>query len=156
VKFRVLSWLKKIMSEQQSYQNHTRWYPLVHFIVSPILLFNLVWQAVRLYQEPSWDRAEFVLLSIGLVLLSLAARLQALKAQDRVVRLEERLRYKELLPKDLAEKASNLRTGQMIALRFASDEELPELVQKTLNGEFKTSKEIKLAVNNWRGDYLRV
>lgn len=144
------------MPEQQNYTNHTRWYPLVHFVISPLLLFNLIWQAVRLYQEPSWDRAESVVLAITLVLLSLAARLQAIKAQDRIVRLEERLRYKELLPEELNAKADRLSPGQIIALRFAPDEELPDLVRRTLNGEFKNSKEIKLAVKNWRGDFLRV
>lgn len=97
-----------------------------------------------------------ILLAIGLILLSLAARLQALKAQDRVIRLEERLRYQAVLPNDLAQEAAKLKTGQMIALRFASDAELPQLVEKTLNGELQTSKEIKLAIKNWRGDYLRV
>ncbi len=97
-----------------------------------------------------------ILLAIGLILLSLAARLQALKAQDRVIRLEESLRYSMVLPEDLAQKAGKLKTGQIIALRFASDAELPELIEKTLNGEFQTSKEIKLAIKNWRGDYLRV
>ncbi len=97
-----------------------------------------------------------ILLAIGLLLLSLAARLQALKAQDRVIRLEESLRYSTILPDDLAQKAGKLKTGQIIALRFASDEELPQLVEKTLNGELNSSKEIKLAVKNWRGDYLRV
>ncbi len=144
------------MENTQNYQNHVRWFPLVHFVLFPILLFNLIWQIVMLYQYPSWDRAEFVLLSIGLILLSLAARLQALKAQDRVIRLEERLRYQAVLSSDLAQKAANLNIGQMIALRFASDEELAELVEKTLNGEFKDSKEIKLAIKNWRGDFLRV
>lgn len=144
------------MSETQNYQNHVRWYPLFHFVLIPLLLFNLIWQAVMLYQERTWDRAEFVLLSLGLILLALTARLQALKAQDRLVRLEERLRYKNLLLDELAKKASNLKTGEMIALRFASDEELPELVEKCLNGEFKDTKEIKLAVKNWRGDYLRI
>lgn len=144
------------MSEQQTYQNHTRWFPFVHFVLTPLLLFHLIWQTVRLYQEPNWDRAESVLLAIVLIMLSIAARLQALKAQDRVIRLEERLRYQKLLPNDLAEKAMNLKTSQMIGLRFASDEELPELVQKTLNGELTTTKDIKLAVKNWRGDYLRV
>ena len=97
-----------------------------------------------------------ILLAIGLILLSLAARLQALKAQDRVIRLEESLRYSTVLPEDLAQKAGQLKTGQIIALRFASDEELPELINKTLSGELKTSKEIKLAIKKWRGDYLRV
>jgi predicted lactoylglutathione lyase len=95
-------------------------------------------------------------MAIVFVAMSVAARLQALKAQDRVIRLEERLRYKELLSKDLADKASNLSTSQMIALRFASDAELPDLAQKVVNGELATSKDIKLAVKNWRGDYLRV
>lgn len=144
------------MAETQNYQNHVRWFPLVHFILTPILLFNLIWQAVRLYQEFNWDRAENVLMAIAFIILSIAARMQALKAQDRVVRLEEKLRYKEILPKDLAEKAANLKTSQMIALRFASDEELQSLVEKTLNGELKTAKEIKLGIKNWRGDYLRV
>ena len=144
------------MAETQTYQNHVRWYPLVHFVITPIVLFNLIWQIVRLFQEPSWDRGELVLLSLGIALLSLSARFQALKAQDRVIRLEENLRYKELLSKDLAEKAMNLKTSQMIALRFASDEELPDLIERILNGEFKDNKSIKLAIKNWRGDYLRV
>jgi hypothetical protein len=144
------------MAETQSYQNHTRYFPLVHFIITPLLLFNLIWHIVRLYQEPSWDRAEMILLAITLIMLSLAARIQPLRAQDRIVRLEERIRYRELLPADLAEKAVALRTGQLIALRFASDEELASLVERVLNGELKESKEIKLAIRNWRGDYLRV
>lgn len=144
------------MAETQTYQNHTRWFPLVHFFIFPALLFNLIWQAVRLYQEPSWDRGEWLFMAFVFIALSIAARLQALKAQDRVIRLEERLRFKEVLPKDLAEKASNLKTSELIALRFASDAELPELAQKVVNGEFATTKDIKLAIKNWRGDYLRV
>lgn len=144
------------MSETQNYQNHTRWFPLFHFVVVPLLLFHLIWQAVRLYQEPSWDRAESILMAIVFILITLAARLQALKAQDRVIRLEENLRYQKLLSADLLEKSAKLRTSQMIALRFASDDELPDLLERTVNGEFKDQKEIKLAVKNWRGDYLRV
>lgn len=144
------------MENTQNYQNHVRWFPLFHFVVMPLLLFNLVWHCVRLYQEPSWDRAELILLAVTLMLLALSARLQALKAQDRGICLEERLRYQAVLPNDLAQKAANLKPGQIIALRFASDGELAELVEKTLNGELNSSKEIKLAVKNWRGDYLRV
>ena len=96
------------------------------------------------------------MMAIVFFMLSLAARLQALKAQDRVIRLEEKLRYQQILPPDLIEKASALRVGQILALRFASDVELPELLQRTLNGEFKDNKEIKSAIKNWRGDYLRV
>lgn len=144
------------MPQIQTYQNHVRWYPLVHFVVVPLLFLNLIWQIVRFSQEKTWDRAENLLLAVALVLLNLAARLQALKAQDRVIRLEERLRYREILPADLAEKAVNLRTGQILALRFASDAELPDLIKRTLAGEFQSNKQIKQAIKNWRGDYLRV
>lgn len=144
------------MTETQNFQNHVRRYPLVHFVISPLLFLNMIWQIVRLSQEQSWDRAENLLLAVVFLLMSVAARLQALKAQDRIIRLEEALRYRKILPLALAEKASALRTGQMLALRFASDEELPEMVQRTLNGEFTDNKEIKLAIKNWRGDYLRV
>jgi hypothetical protein len=143
------------MAESQNYRNHVRWYPLQHFIIAPLVFFNLIWQSVRLYQEPNWDRAEFVLLAVLLILISLAARLQALTVQNRVVRLEESLRYKEILSPDLAIQAEQLPLNTKFALRFASDEELPKLVQRAINGEFKDAKEIKLAVKNWRGDYLR-
>ncbi|MBX7170137.1 MAG: hypothetical protein K1X72_04215 [Pyrinomonadaceae bacterium] len=144
------------MAETQTYQNHVRWYPLVHFVIFPLLLFNLIWQIVMFYQERTWDRAEWVLMALVFAAMNVAARLQALKAQDRVIRLEESLRFKDVLSKDLAQKVEQLRTSQLIALRFASDEELPDLVQKVLNGELKETKEIKLAIKNWRGDYLRV
>ena len=143
------------MKDTQNYQNHVRWYPLVHFVITPLLLLNLIWQIVRLVQEPNWDRGFNFLVAIALVLLSVAARNQALMVQNRVIRLEESLRYKEILTPDLAFQAEQLPTGTKIALRFASDEELPALVQRAINGEFKNSKEIKLAVKNWRGDYLR-
>jgi hypothetical protein len=145
------------MAETQNYKNHVRFYPLVHYFLTPILLFNFIWQAVRLYQEPMWDRAENLLMAIAFIALSIAARLQALKAQDRVIRLEETLRFQRVLPPELAASAlSGLSAGQIIALRFASDAELPELVRRTLNNEFQNSKEIKLAIKTWRGDYLRV
>lgn len=144
------------MPEQQTYANHTRWYPLVHFVITPILLINLFWAAVCVVMEFEWFRVQYLLLSFGVALLSLAARLQSLKAQDRVIRLEERLRYREVLSPELANRAAGLRTGQIIALRFASDEELPALVERTLNGDFASTKEIKLAIKNWRGDHLRV
>lgn len=144
------------MAETQNFQNHTRWFPLVHFVITPLLFINLIWQIVRLSQNRTWDNVNDLLIAVVLMLLSVAARVQALRAQDRVIRLEERIRYRELLPPDLYQRALNLKTSQIIALRFASDAELPELVQRTLNGEFEKTKDIKLAVKNWRGDYLRV
>ncbi|PYS98935.1 MAG: hypothetical protein DMF63_12725 [Acidobacteria bacterium] len=144
------------MPEQQTYGNHVRYFPLFHFVLTPLLALNFIYQAVRLYQEPSLDRAVFTILSLGFVGMILAARLQALKAQDRVIRLEERLRYRELLPPDLAGRASDLSFGQIVALRFAHDDELADLLRRTCDGEFAASKDIKLAIKNWRGDYHRV
>jgi Family of unknown function (DUF6526) len=144
------------MAEQQNYANHVRWFPLVHFVIMPLLLLNLLSHIVRLFMNPSVGLAFWVLLSILLILMVLAARLQALKAQDRIIRLEERLRYHRLLGSELAAKAENLAVAQIIALRFASDDELSGLVERTLNGEFAKPKDIKLAIQNWRGDDLRV
>jgi len=144
------------MAEEQTYKTHVRWYPLVHFVVMPIFILNFLFQAFRLYQEPGLDRAVWLVVCLGFILLALTARLQALKAQDRVIRLEERMRCSELLSPETAKRARGLTAAQLIALRFASDEEFGGLVERTLAGEFTSGKEIKLAVQNWRGDHLRV
>jgi len=141
---------------EQNYSNHARYFPLFHFVVMPLLALNFLSHLVRFFMAPSWALAFWTILGVTLILLSLAARLQALKAQDRVIRLEERLRYKEMLSPDLLKLTEKLSTSQIIALRFASDEELPGLIERTLNGEFAKTKEIKQAIKNWRGDYLRV
>lgn len=147
------------MADQQNYSNHTRWYPLFHFVVAPLLILNFLGHIVRLFlAEPGSGRkmiAFWIVFSLVIILLALAARSMALRVQDRVIRLEERLRYKELLPADVAAKASDLPVSEIIALRFASDTELPGLVEKVLNGELKGNKPIKQAVQNWRPDHLR-
>lgn len=144
------------MKEPQNFSNHVRWYAPVHFIVTPILFINLIWRVVEMSRELTIETGVNFLLAIGLMVLSLAARIQALRAQDRVIRLEERLRYKTLLDEDLLKRTEELRVGQILALRFASDEELPGLIERTLAGEFEKTTEIKRAVKNWRADYLRV
>ncbi len=148
------------MSDTQNYSNHVRWFPLVHFVVMPLLLLNFLSHLVRLFMaEPESGRktlAFWTLMSLVFILMALAARIQAMKVQDRVIRLEERLRYRELLSSELAQKASDLPLNQIIALRFASDGELSEILGQVLDGKLKTQKEIKMAVKNWRGDHLRV
>lgn len=144
------------MANTQNYSNHVRWFPLFHFVVMPLLLLNFLSHLVRLFMAPSWGMGFWTLLSVTLILLALASRLQALKAQDRVIRLEERLRYKSVLSPDLAERAFDLAVGQIIALRFASDEELSDLVTQVLDGKLNKQKEIKMAVKNWRADKHRV
>ena len=147
------------MPEQQNYSNHTRWFPLFHFVVMPLLLLNFLSHLVRLLlAEPNSGRktlAFWVLLSVVLILMALASRLMALTVQNRVIRLEERLRYAKVLSPEQNEQAKALSLGQIIALRFASDEELPGLVERTLKGEFTKPDDIKKAVNNWQADWLR-
>jgi hypothetical protein len=144
------------MKTPQTYQNHVRWFPLVHFVIFPILTINLVWQAAMLFYDVSWDRAMGVLVALALVLLTLAARIQALRAQNRIIRLEEQLRYRAVLDPEMAAKAADLPLSQIIPLRFASDSELGSIAQRVADGELKTSKEIKLAIKDWRGDHHRV
>lgn len=143
------------MAETQNYKNHTRFYPLFHFILTPLLLALLIYAIVRVVQDPSIDRAVMILTVLVMTGINFAARLQALRVQDRVIRLEERVRYSRLLSPDLASQAENLPLGQIIALRFASDAELPELLNRVLRGELTKSAEIKQAVKNWRADNLR-
>ena len=141
--------------KEQSFENHFRWNPLFHFIVAPLLAANLIFAIVRMVQDPNVDRAAYIVLSVVFVLMHLVSRLQILTVQDRVIRLEERVRFAQLLPSDLAKKASKLKTSQLIAIRFASDEELESLVRRVLDGEFDSPKEIKRAVKNWRADHIR-
>lgn len=143
------------MPDNQNYQNHTRWNPFVHFVITPLLIGLVIWALVCVIMEFEWFRVQIFLLAIGAAMLSLAARVQALTVQNRIIRLEERLRYKELLPAEVASRAHDLPLVNIIALRFASDAELPRLVSRVLSGELKTAKEIKLAIKNWRPDHLR-
>jgi len=124
--------------------------------VVPLLLIFFIYQLVRLGQEPSLDRGMLAILALAVILVNFASRLQALKAQDRVIRLEERLRYRQVLPSDLAARANDLAPGKMISLRFASDGELAELVQLVLDRKLSKAKEIKTAIREWRADHLRV
>src|SRR5687768_8871141 len=142
------------MPDTQNYQNHTRWFPLVHFVIFPLLTINLIWAIASVAMEFDWNRVQYLLLSTTVVLMAFAARLQALKAQDRVIRMEERLRYTSVLQPEIASIAYQLRASHLIALRFASDEELPDLVRRVSSGELPTSKEIKLAIKEWRPDYF--
>lgn len=144
------------MAETQTYENHVRWHPIYHFVLSPILALNFIFAIVRLVQDFNVDRVAYLIIAIALLIIGLLVRTNALMAQNRVIRLEEQLRYERILPKDLVSKAQNLKTNQMIALRFASDEELPALIERTLKNEFEKPDQIKRAIKNWRGDYLRV
>jgi len=139
----------------QNYANHARLYPLFHYFVAPVLILNLLYTIWRLVRQPSFDTVWGVILAAGLVGLATVARLMALTVQDRVIRLEMRLRLTQLLSPDLQRRIGDLTPAQLIGLRFASDDELPQLMERVLDGSLKTTKEIKQSVKNWQGDYLR-
>ncbi len=142
------------MASEQTYSNHRRYNPWHHFVVLPILSINLAVEIQRLIKDPSAYRGWQVVLAIGLFLFSFTARGMALRAQDRVIRLEERLRLSRLIGDQAV--IESLRPGQLIAMRFAPDEEVPELVRRIAGGELQTTEEIKKAIRTWRPDYLRV
>ncbi len=146
------------MSENQSYSNHTRFDPPFHFVLLPILLLNLSFAVYATIHHWPQHRELFlwwIVMSFALVVLAGRARGSALKAQDRIIRLEERLRLASLLPPEELSGSRALTERQLIALRFASDAELPALVSRTL-AENLTAKQIKETISNWRPDNFRV
>lgn len=143
------------MSDTQTYANHVRYSPLFHFVATPILLGNLLVTGWWLYREPSLITAWAFILAIGLEALLLVSRLMALRVQDRLIRLEESLRFARVLPPDLQAAVAALRTRHFVALRFAPDEELAGLVRRIQAGELDDQKSIKLAIRNWKADTLR-
>ena len=144
------------MSESgQTYANHLRWLPPLHFFVLPILLINFIVAAWSAVQAPSIATAFTGLVALALMLSIVLARVMANTVQDRVIRLEMRLRLRDVLPADLQSRIKDLTREQFVGLRFASDAELPDLVRRALAGELTTRKAIKLQVKHWQGDYLR-
>jgi uncharacterized membrane protein YciS (DUF1049 family) len=145
------------MAEQnQNLSNHARVFPPFHFFVMPVLLVNLGWSIyrVRTYNY-TFDAFLAVVVAAALILGFLSARMFALTVQDRVIRLEERLRYQRLLPADLQPRIGEFTVAQLISLRFASDAELPALARKVLDEKMTERKAIKQLVKNWKPDYLR-
>src|SRR5690349_15625772 len=139
----------------QSFANHAKWDPLFHFFLSPVALLMVVGGIVAVARNPGWDSARYLLLSVWLFLLLFRVRTYSLKVQDRVIRLEERLRLATVLPDGLRPRVPELTEAQLIALRFASDEEAPALAERALN-EKLAPRDLKKAVRNWRPDYWRV
>jgi hypothetical protein len=145
-------------TKQQSFRNHAKFDPPYHFIASAALLVNLVLGVIFLVL----NRHTQLLLSIWIVILSLVLfiffaklRVYPLKVQDRVIRLEERLRLEALLPELLRKRIPELSEDQLIGLRFASDDELPSLVELTLDKKLDR-KQIKERIQNWRPDHYRI
>ncbi len=141
---------------EQSFANHGKVFPLFHFFVVPVMSINLGWSIYRLIVMGfSWDGAERALLALGLAVGFLSARAMALRVQDRVIRLEERLRYERVLPAELKPRIGEFTVDQLVALRFACDAELPVLARTVLDDKVSERKAIKLMVKTWKPDYLR-
>jgi hypothetical protein len=141
--------------DAQNYRNHTRYHPVWHFVV-PILMLALLGGSISNFiqadKDSQYSAALLILVSVILIPVYWYARAFPLRAQDRAIRAEEKLRHYLLTGKPLS---SQLRMGQIIALRFASDDELPELAKRAVE-EKMSQKEIKQAIRHWRADYYRV
>jgi hypothetical protein len=141
---------------EQNFKNHGRFVPAFHFFALPMLLINVGWSIYRwIAARFSIDGLESVLAAAAILLAVLFARMFALTVQDRVIRLEERLRYERVLPEELRWRADELTVNQFVSLRFASDDELPTLMRKVLDDKVMERKAIKQLVKNWRPDLLR-
>jgi len=141
---------------EQTFATHRRFIPYYHFFAVPILGINTLVQAYVLFRHPSGWSVWNLIVAIALLTLSLAVRGMATRAQDRIIRLEETLRLQRTLPADLQGRVGELTAGQLIGLRFCSDEELPELTRAVLAGELKGREDIKRRIKTWRPDHLRV
>lgn len=140
----------------QTFANHTRWQAPFHFFVAPVMVINVIWSVVSFIKEPGWNSGWWIVVSAALLVLAFLVRLNSLKVQDRLIRLEENLRYQQVLSPALCQQAGALTLAQMIALRFAGDDELEALVAATLGGKFGKTGDIKRAIKNWRADTFRV
>ena len=141
---------------EQNYSNHARYYAPFHFVVMPLLLVHLVWTLYRLWQNPDLVNLEALVLAAALYLLAFVVRMHAVKVQDRVIWLEERLRYERILPAGVAARALDLPPSQIVALRFASDGELADRVMDVLEGRVTKASDIKKSIRTWRPDTFRV
>ena len=139
----------------QTYKNHARFFPLFHFFVVPVLVLNFLNTLRHLYATPTRSAGFAALVAFGLMMLALSARIMALAVQDRVIRLEMQLRLRGLLPSPLGGRIHELTRQQLVALRFASDAEMADLVRDVLDGKCTTTKAIKMRVKDWQGDFLR-
>ena len=138
--------------QPQTLKNHVRFDPIYHFFTVPLALAFLIWTIAHLFRHPGREAIAWLVVSVLIFSLTALVRTYALKVQDRVIRLEELLRLAKLSGNATI---PTLTEGQLIALRFASDAELPALAQKAASGNLEP-KQIKQAIETWRPDYFRV
>ena len=143
------------MSKTQNLKNHARIDPAYHFLLFAIYLLNLVYAGVHLYRQTNISSAWYLVLSLLAIVPIVKLRTYPLKVQDRVIRLEERLRLQALAPPDGHAQIYRLNESQLIALRFASDGEVVELAKQALEHNLDR-KQIKERIKSWRADDWRI
>ena len=139
----------------QNFENHAKFVPGFHVGVLGILVANVIWSGIRVFRVFNAENVFGVLVTIAVLAGILYGRIFALTVQDRVIRLEMRLRLERVLPADLRGRIGEFRVGQLVSLRFASDAELPDLARKVLEGKIEDRKTIKRMVRDWQADWLR-
>ncbi|MBW4038635.1 MAG: hypothetical protein HIU91_07105 [Acidobacteria bacterium] len=146
------------MAQPQSYKHHARYDPPFHFFIIPMLLLNLIFAIyATIHAWPAFEHTHLWWIAMSLVFFAMAgvSRMSALRAQDRVIRLEEQLRLADLLPEDQLGLIDAITLPQFIALRFAPDAELAALAQRAA-AENLTGDQIKRSIATWRPDHHRV
>lgn len=139
----------------QSFQNHAKFVPVYHFVALPLIVINLIWSWYRLLRLETVDALVAALTATALLLLFFMARMFALRVQDRVIRLEMRLRLREVLPPGLLPRIVDFTPSQLVAMRFASDAELSDLAVVVLRDHIHDKKVIKQMIKDWNADHLR-
>ena len=139
----------------QTFENHARILPAYHYVAFPLFAVNFLFALYQVVTAFSWANLVAFAVAVALILLFFLARIMALTVQDRVIRLEETLRMRALLPADLQARIGEFTVKQMVALRFASDAELPDLARQVLDGGIRDQKAIKKMVGHWRADHQR-
>ena len=144
------------MSDQEQHLgNHARFFPMWHFFAFPVVMANALIQIGNVIKAPGLGSLWTALVAVALMMAVFASRVMALRVQDRLIRLEERLRLASILPAELQPRIEDLTVRQLVALRFASDQELPQLVKRVLDGALQKEKDIKAAISKWRADHVR-
>ena len=139
----------------QTFENHARILPAYHYVAFPLFAVNFFFTLYQVVTAFSWANLVAFAVAVALILLFFLARVMALTVQDRVIRLEETLRMRALLPPDLQARIGEFTVKQLVALRFASDGELPGLARQVLDETIRDQKAIKKMVRQWRADHQR-
>ena len=140
---------------EQSFKSHRRYIPAYHFFALPVLILNVVAQVLYLLKYRTPYKLFMIVVAIALVVVGFAVRSMVARVQDRVIRLEERLRLSNLLPVDMHTGINDLTPGQLVGLRFAPDDEVVVLAHRCMSGELTKREQIKKEIKNWRPDNLR-